>query len=490
MSMKLETKVGAFFIASIGVIGMLILRMEKLELFGGKSQNHLATEFDQVAGLNLQSAIRVAGVKVGAVTGIELDGKKAKVILSLPPEFKVYRDASASLSSIGILGEKYIELDPGHPLAGLITPDAVIPSKAGMSMDSLMESLGGISKDVKSVTESLSRSIGGEEGRQKLDEIVDNIRQLTGEFRAMAQENHGAINATMANVQQMSGDLKDRLPRLAQQFEDLGRNLNALVGDNRPEIQGILDNMKRLTADLRTTAGNVNDITGRINRGEGTIGALINDDSTVKKVNLAVDNVNAMLGGFRSMDLNLDLNAAQWTSRSNSKVGLGVELVPAHDHWYAIELNSTPDGKIAQSSYTSTSLDPVTGLPVAVVANTQSVNVDKTFTVSAQFAKRLAENFVFTAGIVENTGGVGAQFRAAQDRFRLEGLAYDFTRRDNKPNPRYRLTSSYQFYKGFYAMAGLQDIANAPLKTFFFGGGLRWKDDDLKKLVGLASIGK
>ena len=490
MTMKLETKVGAFFIASIGVIGMLILRMEKLELFGGKSQNHLATEFDQVAGLNLQSAIRIAGVKVGAVTGIELDGKRAKVILSLPPEFKVYRDASASLSSIGILGEKYIELDPGHPLAGLITPETIIPSKSGMSMDSLMESLGGISKDVKSITAALNQSIGGEEGRQKLDEIVDNIRSLTGEFRAMAQENHGAINATMANVEQVSAQLKERLPRLAQQFEDLGRNLNEVVGTSKPELKGILDNVNRLTAELRTTADNVNGITGKINRGEGTIGALVNDDTTIKKINLAVDNVNSMLGGFRSMDLNLDLNAARWTSRNNSKVGMSIDLVPAHDHWYSLELNSTPDGKIFYSSSTTTQLNPVTGQPEQVLASTQNVNVDQTFTITALFAKRLAENYVFTAGIIDGKGGVGAEFRAFQDRFRFGGLAYDFTKTATKPMPRYRLTSSYQFYKGFYAMAGLQDIANAPLRTFFFGGGLRWKDDDLKKLVGLASVGK
>jgi phospholipid/cholesterol/gamma-HCH transport system substrate-binding protein len=116
--------------------------------------------------------------------------------------------------------------------------------------------------------------------------------------------------------------------------------------------------------------------------------------------------------------------------------------------------------------------------------------VDQTFTVSALFAKRLAENFVFTGGIIDGKGGVGAEFRAFDDRFRFGGQAYDFGKRDYKPNPRYRLSTSYQFYKGFYAMAGLQDIANSQLRTFFFGGGLRWKDDDLKKLVGLASVGK
>jgi phospholipid/cholesterol/gamma-HCH transport system substrate-binding protein len=489
MTMKLETKVGAFFVASIGIVGLLILRMEKID-FGSKSEASRSTEFDQVAGLNPQSKVRVAGVPVGTVTSIELDGKRARVLLALPKDYVVYRDAMASLSAIGILGEKYIDLDPGHPGAGLLPPGAPIPSRTGMSLDSIMETIGAISQDVKGITYALNKSIGGDGGREKLDEIVDNIRQLTAEFRAMAQENHGAVNATMANVQQLSTDLRERLPRLAQQFEDLGRNLNTLVGDNRPEFKGILDNVQKLTADLRTTATNVNEITGKINRGEGTIGKLINDDTTVNKVNQAVDNVNNMLGGFRAMDLNLDLNAARWTSRGNTKDGMTLELVPAHDHWYGLEFNSTPDGKISQNSVTFNTINPSTGQVEPTTTTVSSVNVDQTFTVSAYFAKRLFENYVFTAGIIENTGGVGAEFRALQDKFRFGALAYDFTKRDDKPNPRYRLTTSYQFYKNFYAMAGLQDIANSQLRTFFFGGGVRWKDDDLKKLVGLASAAK
>ena len=481
--MKLETKVGAFFILAIGIMGTLILRMEKMDLFNGHSQNKLVTEFDQVAGLNLQSAIRVAGVKVGAVTGIDLDGKRAKVTLGLPKEFQVYQDASASLSSIGILGEKYIELDPGHPAAGLLPMDATIPSKTGMGLDNLMETMGGIAKDVKNITSAFNESIGGEQGRQKLDEIVDNIRQLTGEFRAMAQENHGTINTTLANVQQMSADLKDKLPRITQQFEDLGRNLNDLVNQGKPELTGVLKDVRRLTASLQATADNAAAITDKMNKGEGTIGKLLNDETTVNKINTAVDNVNSMLGGFKALDLDLDMGASQWTRRGGAMAGIGVDFVPARDHWYSLAFNSTPDGKIASSSST------ITSTPGGSTSST-TVSADQAFTLSAQFAKRLAENYVFTAGIIEGKGGAGAEFRALDDRFRLGVMGYDFTKRDDKPKPRYRITSSYQFYKGAYAQAGWQDLANPELRTFFVGGGLRWKDEDLKKLVGLAGVGK
>jgi phospholipid/cholesterol/gamma-HCH transport system substrate-binding protein len=488
--MKLETKVGAFFVAALAILGTLILRTDKLDLFGSRSQSKLLTEFDQVAGLSLQSAIRVAGVKVGEVADIQLDGKRARVTLSVPKDFPVYQDAVVSLSSIGILGEKYVELDPGHPEAGPLPGGSVIPSKAGVGLDTIMENLGAISKDVKGVTYAMNQSIGGDQGREKLDEIIDNIRQLTGEFRAMAQENHGAINATIGNVQEMTGQLKDNLPRITKQFEDLGKNLNDMVNQGKPELVGLLGDVRKLTASLQATSDNAKSITDKINNGQGTIGKLLNDPATIEKVNTAVDNVNSMLGGFRSMDLDLDLHAADWTRRSDSAAGLNIDFVPSHDHWYSLGFNSTPDGKIGVSSATTT-VEPNTGLPNDTVTSySKTVHTDQTFTLSALFDKRLAEHFVLSAGIIENTGGASAEYRALDDRFRLGAMGYDFQKRDDKPNPRYRITSSYQFYKGIYGQVGGQDLANKDLRTFFIGGGLRWTDEDLKKLVGLVSVGK
>ena len=488
--MKLETKVGLFFTGSIAILAVLIFRTEKLE-FGGKGdQSHRHTYFAQVAGLNLQSAVRIAGVKVGDVRTIELEGGRAKVVVGLDPKVPIYADAVVSLGSIGILGEKFIDLDPGHSAKGPFPEGQPLPSKAGVSLDNLMETLSEIGTNVKGVTQALNASIGGEQGRQKLDEIVDNIRVLTAEFRSMAQENHGAINHTMANVEAISADLRDKLPKLAQQFETVGRNLNAILEENRPELKGLTGDVRKLAQSFQGTAENLKVLTDKLNKGEGTIGKLLTDETTIKKINEAVDNVNGMLGGFNKMDFRLDMSAAQWSKRKDSQVGLGLEIAPRPDYWYALGFGSTPDGKLSESSRTVTQLDPLTGLPVTTLERNRFVTTDQSFTATAQFAKRLGPA-VFSAGIVENRGGGGLEFRTLDDdRLRVGVLAYDFTKRDDKPNPRVRFTTSYQFWKGAYLQAGVQDVANKDFRTVFFGGGLRWRDEDLKKLVGLAGAAK
>ncbi|HJV48585.1 MAG TPA: MlaD family protein [Geothrix sp.] len=487
--MKLETKVGLFFTGAIALMGVLIFRTEKLDFGGKRNQAERFTYFDQVAGLNLQSKVLIAGVKVGEVRAITLENGKAHVVLGLANEVPIYGDASVSLGSIGILGEKFVDLDPGHSAKGPFPEDKPLPSKAGVSLDNLMETLSDIGKNVKGVTQALNESIGGEQGRQKLDEIVDNIRVLTAEVRTMAQENHGAINHTMANVEAITAELRDRLPKLAQQFESVGKNLNAMIEENRPELKGVMGDVRKLAQSFQGSADNIKVLTDRLNKGEGTIGKLLNDDATVKKINEAVDNLNGLLGGVNKMDFRLDMNGAQWDKRQDSRVGLDLEIAPRPDYWYALGFASTPDGKINESTHTVTQIDPITGKPTTTTLKDSWVTTDKTFTVSAQFAKRIGAA-VFSAGIVEGKGGGGLEFRTFEDRLRFGVLAYDFTKRDDKPNPRYRFTSSYQFWKGAYIQAGLQDIGNKDLRTVFFGGGLRWKDDDLKKLVGLAGAGK
>ncbi|MDE3246673.1 MAG: MCE family protein, partial [Acidobacteriota bacterium] len=396
--MKIETKVGLFFVGTLVVLGILIFNTGKFTFGGDGDSEHYMAYFDQVAGLAVQAPVRVAGVKVGEVKTITLDHGRAKVALKLDKGFPVYADSQASLSSIGILGEKYIDITQGHYEKGLLDPSMPIASRSGVSLDDLMVTLAAISRDIKGVTGALSHSIGGEEGQAKLDEIVDNIRVLTGEFRTLSQENHAAINNTLANAEAMTGDLRERMPRLAQQFEDLGKHLDALVQETRPELRGTMQDVHKLASSFQETSVNLKSITAKLNNGEGTIGKLLNDDSTIKKINTAVDSLNDMLGGVKSMDLRLDMNGARWNSRGDSQVGLGIELAPRHDYWYALDLNATPDGKISDSTRTVQKIDPTTGLPVTVLEKTRTVTSDQALTVSAQFAKRFAENWVLSAG--------------------------------------------------------------------------------------------
>jgi len=491
--MKQETKVGAFFVLTIFIIGWLILKTEKLNFFDKVPKRVFYTRFSQVAGLSKQAKVRIAGVEVGKVLNIQLSGNQAIVSFSVDESVVLYMDAITSLANIGILGEKYIDLNPGHPEKGAATIGMSLASTTIVGLDTILENIGAIAADLKGITYALNESIGGEGGRMKLDEIVENLQILTAEFRAVTQENHGTINRVMANLEDITSDFRDRLPILAQQFGELGTRLNALVKENGPEISGIANDVRKLAQGFQNTSDNLRNITDRLNRGEGTLGKLLTDETTIAKLNEAVSGITDMFSGIGDMDVRLDMGAASWTNRGNGgngKAGLGIEIARKNDYWYSLEFSSTPDGKVTDVTNYVVWTNPQTGEHTMVPLNYHSVSSEQGFNFSAQFNKRIGKNLVLHGGIIEGTGGGGIEYRSFKDRFRLGALVYDFTQREGKDNPRYRTTASYEFWKGLYAQAGMQDIANKDTRSFFLGGGFRWKDDEIKKMVGLVGIAK
>ena len=76
--MENTVKVGIFMTLALGVLGYLVLRAEPVRLFEPRGRRVVA-QFDSVAGLDDQSAVRVAGVRIGRVDGIELRGREAMV---------------------------------------------------------------------------------------------------------------------------------------------------------------------------------------------------------------------------------------------------------------------------------------------------------------------------------------------------------------------------------------------------------------------------
>jgi phospholipid/cholesterol/gamma-HCH transport system substrate-binding protein len=480
-----------FFIASICVLGWLILKVEKIDFFGRKPMRSFVAIFDQAAGLPKQSKVRIAGVEVGRVLEIKLTPNgRALVTFTVEETVSVYANATANLANIGILGEKYISLDPGQAETGLAETGIQLTSRMSAGLDAIMESIGAMATDLSGITHALNASFGGEHGRIKMDEIIYNVQVLTAELRAAAQENHIVLNRAMTNIEAITRDFREQLPMIAKQFDDLGARLNALVDENRPEIKGITSEVRKLALGFQDTSDNLRDIIGGMKRGEGTIGKLLTDETTLEKLNAGIDNLNEMLVGFKNMEMLLDMGATSWPERGGGRVGIGITLASKKDYWYSIDLASAPDGKVKDETFNIVKIDPATGQQVEVPTTFRTVSSQQTFTASAQFNKRIGNNLVVHAGIIDGFGGGGAEFRAFEDRFRLGALAYDFNKREGKENPRLRLTTTYELWKGIYAQAGMQDIANKDTRTIFFGGGVRWKDDDLKKLVGLAGVAK
>jgi phospholipid/cholesterol/gamma-HCH transport system substrate-binding protein len=118
--------VGLFVLLGIGAIAYLSLSVGGVSL-NRRGDRTLIAHFDELGGLKPRAPVVIAGVKVGQVRSTELgDDYRARVTLELQQDLKLPVDTSASIVTAGLLGDRYISLQPGGdplelPNGGTIT---------------------------------------------------------------------------------------------------------------------------------------------------------------------------------------------------------------------------------------------------------------------------------------------------------------------------------------------------------------------------------
>ena len=112
--MTSAAKVGVVMLIALVVLGYFILRIEDISLSRSRTTREVKAVFEDVSGLDDESAVRIAGVRKGHVTDIKVrpDGT-AEVTMEVDDDVPLHADATAKVANLGLLGEKYIELEPG-----------------------------------------------------------------------------------------------------------------------------------------------------------------------------------------------------------------------------------------------------------------------------------------------------------------------------------------------------------------------------------------
>ena len=127
----METVVGVFVLVGLICVGYMTVKLGKISLFGGDTYP-LKARFGSVSGLRVGSAVEIYGIEVGSVMhlGIDAERQMGIVDMKINKGVKVYDDAAATIKSAGLIGDKYVKIDPGgagEPLkpGGTITQTSV-----------------------------------------------------------------------------------------------------------------------------------------------------------------------------------------------------------------------------------------------------------------------------------------------------------------------------------------------------------------------------
>ena len=492
--MSPTARVGLFMLLALVVLGVFIIKIEEIPIGANRGRHRVQATFPTVAGLDAKSPVRTAGVRVGIVERIALAGDQALVTLALDPGVVLHEGASAEVTSLGMLGDKYVELYLGRLDGPLLAPGSVLPGTSPLAFDQVLKTADDIGGDIKAVTASLRRSLGGDEGQRRLEEILDNIRSLTADTRALVAANRDQVDATIANFRAFSETLKVELPRLAEKLNSLADRVDGVVAENRGNFSASLENIKDLSGRLRTSADNLNEITGKIARGEGSIGKLVNDEETVDNLNATLKSVESGVASLKNtigraerwqLRLNIRSEALPGLDDNTSRSAMGLDLQTVPERFFRLEMVDSPFGRVRTSTETTTVVFP-DGHRETTTTETQRTT--DSATINAQVGFYLPHGITLRAGVFESRGGVGIDKSMLKDRLRLTLEAYDFNRDSDAPH--LRLEGRYFLNRNVFAFAGWDDPTRSDRSSVLFGGGISWGDEDVKYLFGtMGSLG-
>jgi phospholipid/cholesterol/gamma-HCH transport system substrate-binding protein len=144
---RAEIVVGLFLVLGLTAFGWLALRLGEVSWLTGGTSYTLYAEFENIAGIKTGSEVQIAGVAVGSVAELRLnDEGRAVAAFKLNKGVQVPKDSMASVKSQGIIGDKFIRIQPGGDEAVYQPGETIVDTESSLDIESLISkfALGGV----------------------------------------------------------------------------------------------------------------------------------------------------------------------------------------------------------------------------------------------------------------------------------------------------------------------------------------------------------
>lgn len=299
MKITREAKIGLFAVICIAVLFWGINFLKGKNVFS-RTNTYYAV-FNRVDGLKPTNDVLLSGFKVGLVKDIRFEqGQTGRLIVTILVEKKypIPRNSVLKLISADIMGGKALRLD--------VTPndmfheggDTLTASIETGLLDQLIFEMVPIKEKAESLMDGLDTTLSiiaqvfNEQNRMNLNQSfeslknsLDNIDNLSGQLNGMLSDEDGKLLQIVSNVHHISQNLKDH----SGDFDIIVKNFSS-ISDSLAQF-----NLARTLAQTDSAILSLNAIVSKINKGEGSMGMLINNDTLYTNLESAAQNLELLL---------------------------------------------------------------------------------------------------------------------------------------------------------------------------------------------------
>ena len=461
-----ELKVGLLSLLALGSLVLVSLQITSNKATFGEFVEY-QTILNDATGIYEKSSIKVAGIVAGRINSIELSGSQALVKFEILKEIKLTKFSRLRITSVGFLGDKYIDIYLGNPDAPRLETQAMIPNESGAGFEQLSKDASEILKDVKVIAKAIKDSLYTEDKKNAIKEIVGQINEFSHNANDISKTLKRIVNDNELKVNEVIENLRKTTEQLAYEtdrFQD-----DSLMNDLE-QIGPILSKVDSSVSDLKI-------IMADVKAGKGTVGKLLRDEEVVDKVNETLSGVNRIIGRVNRFKTNISIFTGA-NNNEGSKTEVELDLLPAPERFFRFGVISGDTATLERRVITTTTIDD--NDPTV----TDETEVDESeFRFNVQVGRNIGA-YSLRAGLIESTGGIGADYTMRDLGVKFIADAFDY-REDI--GMKLRLQTEVRIWNIFHAKIMGEDLTRSPKHhVYTISAGLKFTDEDLASLIGLA----
>lgn len=549
--MTTETKVGLFTIVAAGIFVYMTFHIGVFR-FNANSYRKQKVYFADVSGLAKKADVKIAGVKVGWVSKIDLTpntqgaGYNACAEIMVSKDYTLHEDAYAVVRQDGLLGVKFLELVPGDPLSPKLTYGAALGKSGtpGAAVDDIMHQFNIVARNLNDITQSVKDSLTSPSGKARMTDIMQDVNiaaqhlaSFTTSIDRLMTTNEDDIQGLIRDVRNVASEMRETVPLIRQDFHRLA---SKLTDDTLPDISKAVDKISQVfdgdfgsvarklevamdsieEAALQTRDGfrSIGSVADKINDGKGLVGKLINEDQTYNDLKVAIQGLKNYFSKAESLAIIVDSHLESMYSPAenfelkDSKGYFDVRVHTNDEHFYTVQIMGTTKGKVERTITDRVFKDEKGDILSQEIlfanlpATEQWQKIVYAPKIETTIRHRDATKYGFQFGKIFNDvalrfGLFESSFGCAIDynipfgtddlRWVTSFEMFDLRGRDRLDDQRPHLKWINRVFvlRNFYFDFGADDFISRHNANAFFGVGIRFADDDLKYFLARFGVG-
>ncbi|MEM6959115.1 MAG: MlaD family protein, partial [Myxococcota bacterium] len=474
-----SARVGLMVLLGIAA-GIVVYRYVHEDAAGADSEMYYVL-FDDAQGLIRKSQVVIAGIPVGTIEDISLEGGRARVDIAIDDDIQLYEDARVALKAVSLLGEKLVEINPGTVSEAPLPPGSeILVSAEAVGASDVMATVNEVAENVREVTAQLARSFGTDEAGDRMESALLNLSEALEGVNRTIQQNEAVVQRTLANIETTTAAGGPELVEALRNLNATSADVRELIANGRPslergveEVDDAVVSIRRASEQLEDVLADTRVVTDRVASGEGTIGRLTSDEVLIDEVEGVAEGLNNLVGGLGRLQTIVGIRSEYNFLANTFKTYFSLRLQAREGRYFLVQLIDDPRGTVRTTQSTVSRTPPAEDEPARFTETRTTRSEALVFTF--QFAKRISFA-TFRFGILENTGGLGLDLHLIRNRLELHTDVFAI---GVQAFPRVRFRAAFEIVSKLWINAGIDDAFNESA-DFFMGLSLRFNDDDLR----------